>query len=762
MSQPSLGIQDRMKAFQPKAEESNPPPKAAVKRQSGARFKELAAKVEQSGALEGLKKGPSLQAPKLSTFPVKKIASESDHSPRPPLRAGSLKMAVPKMQFPISDLLRKRLVDPDQKFSHEESIMLIQECIEIGKKEAQKVSGEDLVVVIGNTGTGKSSFVNYLSRCQMIAVSSKSLGVINLNKNVVVVKGVEQGGPLDELVAIGHTKDSTTFIPQTVKGTRTFCDLPGFLDKRGPEIKIGNAVNISEIFKVANSVKVVLLVNYNTLLADRARGLDETIRLVSALFGTKENIIRYKDSIRMGISQIPRKQDGEKESLEDLQHHLTHPPLYNKVEQHLIESLAQNLFIYDLLDEPDTLSFYPVSDRETLFRELDALQPISGAQEIFKTGLSFEDALFLQEICDGILAHILSLTSHQEIEAYREQAAYYQKLQSLEIIDSPYMIKLLEKARNEIVNEFSGAIRNVHQLCDNTQVDNSPKIEAWLHYLQQGISFFDEKIRARIDLQQLQERYTRYKRILEAQKLLQPLHQIPATLYQLCDQGDFDAAAELLTLTQQIVSKFTQEYGSLSIKLPLNYAELEQYYNQAKEGHEEQLRSERANQKRLQEQERRHAAEMKEQARQEREHQERIRKEREEQKQLKDQARIEREEKRRRNEEAEEEKGKLESKVEEFRTYCGKKRFHMAQGSLDRLQRDIRAFKDQYEDTDVSLGIDLDDLKEELRTAKREDKEEQESPRGGGFGGGWGPGPVIVPVLTPFGFRPVMMPPGFY
>lgn len=77
----------------------------------------------------------------------------------------------------------------------------------------------------------------------------------------------------------------------------TYCDRPGFLDNRGAEINIANAVNIKTALIQATSVKVIILINYYTLRADRGRGLSDMIKICSNLFGHSDNIEQHKDSI---------------------------------------------------------------------------------------------------------------------------------------------------------------------------------------------------------------------------------------------------------------------------------------------------------------------------------------------------------------------------------------------------------------------------------------------------------------------------------
>jgi hypothetical protein len=69
---------------------------------------------------------------------------------------------------------------------------------------------------------------------------------------LVVVQSTKDGGALKEVMPVGHTIHSKTFMPHIETPTLladaahsarllTFADCPGFLDSRGAEINIANA-----------------------------------------------------------------------------------------------------------------------------------------------------------------------------------------------------------------------------------------------------------------------------------------------------------------------------------------------------------------------------------------------------------------------------------------------------------------------------------------------------------------------------------------
>ena len=198
----------------------------------------------------------------------------------------------------IEILLRKKLSDRSFNLKREESLALLFQCIEKGKLEAEKAKSQEIIVVIGNTGSGKSTLVNYLFGCSMVRKSPKQLGLTGLDK-LVVVKSKRAGGSNDEIVQIGHAKTSMTFIPHIVGDEQGhfFCDCPGFLDNRGAEINLANIVNIQRVLKSARSAKLVILINYHSLRADKGRGLSDTLKIVTDLFGSYENLFKYRKSL---------------------------------------------------------------------------------------------------------------------------------------------------------------------------------------------------------------------------------------------------------------------------------------------------------------------------------------------------------------------------------------------------------------------------------------------------------------------------------
>jgi len=83
-------------------------------------------------------------------------------------------------------------------------------------------------------------------------------------------------------------------------------DCPGFFDNRSAEINIANAINIKATAVRARGLVVVVLLNYFSLLTDKARGLNEIIETLFGIFGGPQQLTTHLGSVLLGVSHAPR------------------------------------------------------------------------------------------------------------------------------------------------------------------------------------------------------------------------------------------------------------------------------------------------------------------------------------------------------------------------------------------------------------------------------------------------------------------------
>mmetsp|Transcript_6635 Transcript_6635/g.8980 ORF Transcript_6635/g.8980 Transcript_6635/m.8980 type:complete len:1367 (+) Transcript_6635:367-4467(+) len=225
--------------------------------------------------------------------------------------------------------LRSDLESLSEEASISHRSELLRRSIQVGQKFAEKAKGKQLIVVLGNTGMGKSTLINLLCGKRIV-----------LNDN-----GYEVAKGDTMLTKISHGCISETFLPELIDDPQgntdiVFCDCPGFFDTRGLEINIGNGVSMSSIFQRAKNLKIILLMSYFTLVAEKEQDNKEAMEMLNCctqLFGSKEQFTCNIGSILLGINHVPEGCDVQ--------------TLTNQSSNELLKLLSQQVFVNDPVKE---------------------------------------------------------------------------------------------------------------------------------------------------------------------------------------------------------------------------------------------------------------------------------------------------------------------------------------------------------------------------------------------------------------------------
>lgn len=347
-------------------------------------------------------------------------------------------------------LIKKRLENPKMKFNLEDSLSVLTRCVHYGHIQAQKARNQDVVIYVGNTGSGKSTLINQLMGCSMQLSGARQL---------VVVRPESEGGALNEVMPIGHAQKSKTFMPQIEFDPQTkitHCDCPGFLDNRGPEINIANAVNILSSLRQARSVKVVALVSYYSLRAMRARGLEQMLEICYNLFG--QDLAKYKKSILIGITQVP-----VHSSLKD------HKDLVLEGGFEVMEELKDQIFISDPLERPLKGGL----TRKALLKKIKQLTPIRNPGRVFKTVLTPEDDRKLVEISEQIEQKI---SEHLRLNNFKSAISYLNRLEQLRVIDHPSVERVISDKRRLIAQQLHKCVNQFEDHCHFERFHEAEKV----------------------------------------------------------------------------------------------------------------------------------------------------------------------------------------------------------------------------------------------------------------------------------------------
>jgi len=165
----------------------------------------------------------------------------------------------------------------------DEMLVQIMGLIEKGDKQIEL---EDInsIIVNGDTGSGKSTLINYLAGEELIAfkpANSRALKIKTANSTPKAV--------------IGHTQTSETLIPGKIKndsGTLIYWDCPGFDDSRGAAVDISNSFCINKLFSSKN-LKVLVVVDETALTGPkRGKTFKDLVFRLSELFEDKNELIK--------------------------------------------------------------------------------------------------------------------------------------------------------------------------------------------------------------------------------------------------------------------------------------------------------------------------------------------------------------------------------------------------------------------------------------------------------------------------------------
>lgn len=155
--------------------------------------------------------------------------------------------------------------------------------IQAGSTTLDKIAGKDVCLVIGKTGSGKSSLVQGIAGKKFRAV-----------EHIAVSRGenfdrlvFEAEDPLEGF-EIGHEKASKTSAINCLErktGKRDpevmfYVDSPGFEDTNGLEVDIATSIMIAQVAKQCKSLRFVILINYASLIETRGDAMRAVLKII--------------------------------------------------------------------------------------------------------------------------------------------------------------------------------------------------------------------------------------------------------------------------------------------------------------------------------------------------------------------------------------------------------------------------------------------------------------------------------------------------
>ena len=180
----------------------------------------------------------------------------------------------------------------------------LEELFKKSSNQMLKIKGKDLVLVVGNTGSGKSTVINYLLGNQMVK---------QIHKGKRVFKGTTQDETMYPKIGLSNLSETLySSIYHDHKSNIYWCDCPGFGENRGITEEILAEMNLEIAIKLANSIKaIVIVINSHELDVKKGVALSQ---LNQKIF----NIVKNFDEVIQSVLFVFTKIDENDMTREDL------------------------------------------------------------------------------------------------------------------------------------------------------------------------------------------------------------------------------------------------------------------------------------------------------------------------------------------------------------------------------------------------------------------------------------------------------------
>jgi GTP-binding protein EngB required for normal cell division len=161
------------------------------------------------------------------------------------------------------------------------NVPLMISLIEDFDTTAQRIAGQDIILILGETGAGKSTSIHFLAGSEMEEIEINGFDHIQPTQISTNVRDLRVGASTQSVT-------KSIIAVQLVNGM-IICDTPGFGETTGPEADIANGIGIIHSLALTKSVKLVMVLSQQNM--DRLRGIRKMNQIMKAMFVDLQSIL---------------------------------------------------------------------------------------------------------------------------------------------------------------------------------------------------------------------------------------------------------------------------------------------------------------------------------------------------------------------------------------------------------------------------------------------------------------------------------------
>ncbi|KAL4481674.1 hypothetical protein ABPG74_007763 [Tetrahymena malaccensis] len=330
----------------------------------------------------------------------------------------------------------------------------------------QDIKGKDIILLIGQKRSGKSSTAKYL------------LGYkIQKNNNQIQKENLDS----TEELKTGHLKYSQTLSLYESEFNDIFlCDSHGFFDNCDLEIEIFNECQLIKVIQNCNSIRLVMVVSYIELSSQRGVIINEVYEIISRIFNILEK--EQFEKINFLFTKVPNQ--DENLVIQEINYFIQ-----GSYHQDMKKLDFLNVLLDKVQQKRSLLTVDPFNiNYQSIMKKILDQEPIINPSQVFSLSFQYKSLKnltdFIYETADSVIKMLKNGQYMSTMETMRD----IKRLK--DYIRNQYLLTIYQDLENEIIKNFNkqnkkafDAFREAAQQCNTITCQNIKEIRDLINQL---------------------------------------------------------------------------------------------------------------------------------------------------------------------------------------------------------------------------------------------------------------------------------------